>query len=466
MSSILNTLEKFKTQELTVEEFLTDKIEIAKKNDHLNCFITKTFDQALKQAKKSDIKYKNGTNRRLEGIPIAIKDIFCTKNILTTAGSKVLHNFVPPYESHVTNLLQNQAGAISIGKLNMDEFAMGSSNETSYFGSVKNPLDINKSPGGSSGGSSAAVAANICHAALGTDTGGSIRQPASFTGVVGIKPTYGRCSRYGMISFASSLDQAGVLANSVEDAQIILDEMSSVYDFRDTTSFQSSNKIISHVLEKDIVVGLPIHILEKNKDGQFIIDFFKRHFTVKDITLKHAHLGVAAYYIVASSEASSNLARYDGIRYGYQKDLKSKNLFDLYSNNREFGEEVKRRIMLGTHVLSAGFQDTYYLKAQKIRRLIANDFIDSFNKVDFVVTPTTSDVAFDLNSIVNPVDMYLNDLYTIPASLAGVPAMSLPYKKKNSLPLGIHIIGNYWKESEMCHFAKKVERLIKTEVAS
>ena len=461
MIDIKNTIDKFKNRSLSVEEFVNEKINLAKKNMHLNAFITTSFDDDLKKAKESDQRYNNKTNRFLEGIVIGIKDLFCTKNIRTTAGSKILENFYPTYESHVSDLIQNYHGAISLGKLNMDEFAMGSSNETSYFGNVLNPVDNSRVPGGSSGGSAAVVAANICQGSIGSDTGGSVRQPASFVGSVGIKPTYGRCSRYGMISFASSLDQAGVFANSVEDSQMLLEAISSKYDSRDSTSVEAPNSVMDSVDQEEFTVGLPIDLLEQNKNGKLLIQFFKKHFKVKNIELNNLNLGISAYYVIAPSEASSNLAKYDGIRYGYQSKQEFSDLYELYSHNRHFGEEVKRRILIGTHMLSAGFHDKYYVQAEKIRRLLSNDFQKEFEKVDFIITVTTHDVAFKFNSISDPVSMYLNDLYTIPASLAGLPAMSIPYlDKETQLPLGIHIIGQYWEENKMFKFAKLVEKII------
>ncbi len=459
---IKETIEKIKRQEISVEQLVAHHIDIAKKNEHLNCFITTTYDDAMKRAKESDLRYKYGQNKMLDGIPVGIKDIFCTENILTTAGSKVLSNFYPTYESHVTNLLQNTHGAISLGKLNMDEFAMGSSNETSYFGKVKNPIDNDYTPGGSSGGSAAAVKAGICYASLGTDTGGSIRQPASCVGIVGIKPTYGRCSRYGIISLASSLDQAGVFAHNVEDTQLVLHAISSEYDERDTTSIRCTNSVMDSVRKKDFTVGLPMEILQQTEHGRHLIKFFSKHFKTKEICLKHLDFGLTAYYIILPAEASSNLAQYDGVRYGYRSNEKVNNLEEFYASNRVFGDEVKRRIMLGTKVLSLSCKDSYYVKAQKIRRLITEDFKAAFNDVDFIVTPTTTGPAFKLGALDNdPVSMYLNDLYTIPVNLAGLPAMSIPYFVKNEkLPYGIHLISNYWKESEMFEIAKEIEKII------
>ena len=407
--------------------------------------------------------------RPLEGIPIAIKDLFCTENFQTTAASKILENFIPTYESTVTKNLWD-AGAILLGKTNLDEFAMGSSNETSFYGPVINPVSSNNKnyvPGGSSGGSAAAVAANIALAATGTDTGGSIRQPSSYCGIVGLKPTYGRCSRWGIIAFASSLDQAGPMTKNVKDAAILLDIMAS-YDNKDSTSANLNDTNFSKNFQKikKIRVGIPKEYKSDKLSPEIIkfwekgIDFFKKNnCTIVDIDLPHTDYALATYYIISSAEASSNLARYDGVRYGQRKN--SNDLTDLYEQTRSigFGNEVKRRIMIGTYVLSAGYYDAYYLKAQKVRSKIIDDFNQAFKKVDVIFTPTAPTDAFEQGTkIDDPIQMYLNDVFTVPASLAGLPAISVPIGlSKNGLPLGFQIIGKRFDENSILAAGKIIE---------
>jgi aspartyl-tRNA(Asn)/glutamyl-tRNA(Gln) amidotransferase subunit A len=444
----------------------------------LNAFITETFDLALTQAKKSDAKIAAGKMADLEGIPLGIKDIFCTKNIRTTCASKMLENFVPSYESTVTQKLLDN-GAVIVGKLNMDEFAMGSSNITSYFGPVINPYKKKNSqdnlvPGGSSGGSAAAVAASLCLGATGSDTGGSIRQPASFTGNVGVKPTYGRCSRYGMIAFASSLDQAGIIAKNVYDAAL-LQRVISGFDARDSTSVNISVPQFEALLNfdvkgKKIGIAKEYHVAAMAPEieklwikGKEILQ--KRGAIFTEISLPHTEYAPAVYYVLAPAECSSNLARFDGVRYGFRALGDNLSLEKMYEETRAegFGAEVKRRILTGTYVLSAGYFDAYYKKAQKVRNLILQDFKEAFKKVDAILTPTTPNAAFlidDSKEISNqdPVKMYLNDVFTIPASLAGLPAISIPAGfNAEGLPLGLQIISKHFDEQTMFNMALALE---------
>ena len=406
----------------------------------------------------------------MSGIPIAVKDLFCTKNVKTTAGSKILHNFIPTYESTVTNNLWSQ-GAFLLGKLNCDEFAMGSSNETSFFGKVKNPYDEKLVPGGSSGGSASALCAGLTPATIGTDTGGSIRQPASFTGTVGLKPTYGRCSRWGIVAFASSLDQAGPMTNNVEDCALLLQAMSG-YDPKDSTSIDRKvDNYTSNLTEK--VKGLKIGIPKEytvDKMPKEIDDLWKKGIdylkdagaVIKNISLKHTMYALPTYYIVAPAEASSNLARYDGVKYGHR--AKGKNLNEMYENTRSegFGNEVKRRILIGTYVLSSGYYDAYYLKAQKVRQLIKNDFDKAFNDVDAILTPSTPSSAFKIGDKTNdPVSMYLNDIFTVPVNLSGLPAISVPAGyDKNKLPLGLQFIGRPFDEQTILNLSLAIEKRV------
>jgi aspartyl-tRNA(Asn)/glutamyl-tRNA(Gln) amidotransferase subunit A len=446
---------KIKDREITSVELTKSYLKrIEERNEENNAFITVCADKALEMAAASDERVKNGNPRLIEGVPVAIKDLFCTEGVETTAGSHMLEGFVPPYESTVTTNLWN-AGAVLLGKTNMDEYAMGSSNETSNFGDVKNPWDLTRTPGGSSGGSAAAVSDYMCAAATGSDTGGSIRQPAAFTGLVGIKPTYGRCSRFGMVAFASSLDQAGPMARNVEDAALMLRCMAG-YDPKDSTSADLPlNDYDEHLDELDIKalrIGLPEEYFIEGLDPvvkAHVDDAVKRFedmgATVKKISLPHTKYAVPAYYIIAPAEAASNLSRYDGMRYGLR--VEGTDLNDTYCKTRSagFGDEVKRRIMVGNYTLSSGYYDAYYTKAQKVRALIAEDFNKVFEDIDVIITPTTPTAAFELGGkITDPIAMYLNDVFTTPASLAGLPGISVPVSciKEGDvdLPIGMQIL--------------------------
>jgi aspartyl-tRNA(Asn)/glutamyl-tRNA(Gln) amidotransferase subunit A len=435
--------------------FLT---RIERLNPSLNAVITLTADQALEAARAADRRLAAGERGRLLGIPLIHKDIFCTEGVRTSCGSRMLDNFISPYDATIVTKLK-AAGTVMLGKSNMDEFAMGSSNETSYYGPVKNPWDTTKVPGGSSGGSSAASAARLAPFTTGTDTGGSIRQPAALTGVTGVKPTYGRVSRYGMIAFASSLDQAGVLARSAEDAAAVLEVMAG-FDPRDSTSVDTPVPEYSALLDAPLK-GLKIGLLREFFDGlesrnaALIRDALEVYTSMGaetiEVSLPHLPLSVPTYYVVAPAECSSNLSRFDGVRFGYRCD-QPKDLRDLYERSRGegFGPEVKRRIMTGTYVLSAGYFDAYYLKAQKIRRLITDDFRAAFEKVDLVVGPTTPTPAFAIGAKVDdPVTMYLNDIYTIGANLAGLPGISAPCGFVDGLPVGLQVIGPHFSEARL-----------------
>lgn len=463
---------KFSAVELT-KEYL-NKMESSRE---LNAYVLETPEKALEQAKAADEKYKNGTNGALEGIPLGIKDLFCTRGIRTTACSHILDGFVPPYESTVMQKLLD-AGAVFLGKLNMDEFAMGGSNETSFYGPAVNPWSKDKKlvAGGSSGGSAAAVAANICAAATGTDTGGSIRQPSAFCGVTGIKPTYGRCSRYGIIAFASSLDQAGPIAKDVRDCAVMLKNMAG-HDVRDSTSAKAEVPDFEKFIGMDVrgmKIGIPAEYRPDGLNAEIAavwdrgIEMLKaRGADIVDISLPHTKYALATYYIIAPAEASSNLARYDGLRYGLR--VPGEHLDNMYINSRTegFGKEVKRRIMIGTYVLSAGYYDAYYLKAQKVRRLIRDDFVKAFEKCDVILTPTAPTPAFpigDKSMLENPINMYLNDVFTVSVSLAGLPAMSLPAGlSAEGLPLGLQVIGKAFDEGSVFKTASALEEDIKFE---
>lgn len=463
--------DKLKNKEISAEELTSAYIASMEKNRNLNAYVYETPELALQQAKISQEKINNGVAGDLEGLPIGIKDLFCTKGIETSACSNMLKGFVPPYESTVTKKLKD-AGAIFLGKLNMDEFAMGGSNETSAYGPVINPWQREKKlvAGGSSGGSAAAVAANMCVAATGTDTGGSIRQPSAFCGVTGIKPTYGRCSRYGIIAFASSLDQAGPIAKNVQDCAIMLKAMAG-FDERDSTS---ANKIVPDFeafLKQDIKglkIGVPAEYRPVGLNEEIAnlwdkgIEMLKsRGAEIVSISLPHTKYALSAYYIIAPAEASSNLARYDGLRYGNR--INGENLDSLYVNTRTagFGKEVKRRIMVGTYVLSAGYYDAYYLKAQKVRRLVRDDFLNAFEKCDVILTPTAPVAAFpigDKSMNENPITMWLNDVFTVSVNLAGLPAMSLPAGlNKDGLPLGLQLIGKAFDEETLFKVGSALE---------
>jgi len=470
MSDIINLslselVLNIKDKKISSNEVARAYIERSKKSKYLNAYNEETFDEASKKSKEFDSK--PDFSKKLPGVPIAVKDLFCTKNVKTTASSKILNNFIPTYESTITQNLWNE-GAILLGKLNCDEFAMGSSNETSYFGNVVSPIDKDLVPGGSSGGSASALAAKLTPTTIGTDTGGSIRQPASFTGTVGLKPTYGSCSRYGIVAFASSLDQAGPLTKNVKDSALMLEVMSS-FDNKDSTSIDFKRPSYSKDLSKDIkgkkigipkeyrVDGMSEEIEKLWEDGK---NYLKNcGAEIVDISLPHTKFALPTYYIVAPAEASSNLARYDGVKYGFRTE--GKNLIDMYEKTRSegFGDEVKRRIMIGTYVLSSGYYDAYYLKAQKVRRLIKNDFNDAFQMVDAILTPSTPSSAFKIGEkSSDPVSMYLNDIFTVPVNLAGLPGISIPVGlDKKRYPLGLQIIGKPFDEQNILNIAYSME---------
>ena len=441
---------------------------IATLNPEFNAYITVNPDISLALAREADTLLAQGSTQPLTGIPIAQKDIFCAKGWRTTCGSKMLHNFISPYDAHVISQFNN-AGAVNLGKTNMDEFAMGSSNETSYFGAVKNPWDKARVPGGSSGGTAAAVAARLCAAATGTDTGGSIRQPAALCGISGLKPTYGVCSRYGMIAFASSLDQAGPMARSAEDLALLLNTMAG-FDERDSTSLQRDKEDYTRDLNKPLAglrIGLPKEFFAEGLGNDVaqavetaIAEYKKLGANVVDISLPNSRLSIPVYYVLAPAEASSNLSRFDGVRYGYRAPEYT-DLADMYEKTRAqgFGAEVKRRIMIGTYVLSHGYYDAYYLQAQKIRRLIAQDFVEAFKQCDVIMGPTSPTTAFKLGEKGDdPVQMYLSDIYTIAVNLAGLPGMSIPAGfGANNMPVGLQIIGNYFDEAKMLNVAHQYQ---------
>ncbi len=424
----------------------------------LNAFVTVLGEQALAAADAADLR-RGKDSLPLDGLPIAHKDIFCTDGVRTTCGSKMLENFVPPYDATVVARLK-AAGAVMLGKTNMDEFAMGSSNETSFYGNVANPWDLSLSPGGSSGGSAAAVAARLVPAATGTDTGGSIRQPAALCGITGMKPTYGRASRYGMIAFASSLDQAGTLTTTAEDAALLLDAMCG-FDPKDSTSVEEPMECLTAALDtpvKGLRIGVAREFFDEGLEPQnaaavreALALLEDMGATLVDVSLPNLHLSVPTYYVVAPAECSSNLSRFDGVRFGYRA-AGATDLEDLYCRSRSegFGDEVKRRIMTGTYVLSSGYYDAYYLKAQRARRLISADFAAAFEKVDVIAGPTTPTPAFGLGDKVDdPVTMYLNDIYTIGANLAGLPALSAPCGMVRSLPVGLQLVGPAFSEGRL-----------------
>ena len=459
-----------RNKEFSSEELTRSMLErINQYDSELNSFITVADEQAMAQARHADDKLANGSAGPLTGIPIAQKDIFCTEGIRTSCGSKMLDNFISPYDATVVQKY-NDAGAVMIGKTNMDEFAMGSSNETSFYGAVKNPWNTQTVPGGSSGGSAAAVAARLVPAATGTDTGGSIRQPAALCGITGIKPTYGRVSRYGMIAFASSLDQAGAMTGSAEDSAIMLNAMAG-FDVKDSTSIDKDVPDYTAALSNDIKglkIGLPKEYFGEGLDAgvaekveQAIAEYKKLGAEIVEISLPNSSLSVPVYYVVAPAECSSNLSRFDGARFGYRCD-DPKDLEDLYKRSRgeAFGPEVKRRIMIGTYALSAGYYDAYYLKAQKLRRLISEDFKQAFEKVDVIMGPTTPSTAFKIGEKSDdPITMYLSDIYTIATNLAGLPGMSVPAGFSNNMPVGLQIIGNYFDESRLLNVAHQYQNV-------
>ncbi|MGC0372475.1 MAG: hypothetical protein DGJ47_001189 [Rickettsiaceae bacterium] len=477
--SITEAIKGLKNKEFSCENLVEDHIKQIEKNQKLNCYITETFDLARELASKSDQNYKNGVNRPLEGIPVGVKDLFCTKGFKTTSGSKMLHNFVPSYESTVSGNIAKD-GSIMLGKLNMDEFAMGSSNTTSYYGNVISPWKEQGSdkeivPGGSSGGSSAAVSAFCAMATLGSDTGGSVRQPASFTGTVGIKPSYGRCSRWGMVAFASSLDQAGIFTRTVADSALMLESMMG-FDPKDSTSAnQPVPELVSATTKsvKGMKVGIPIDLMKIEGVNPEIIKMWEDSIEmmkndgaeIVNITLPHAKYALPVYYVIAPAEASANLARYDGVRYGYRTEENCSSLDEMYAKTRSegFGEEVKRRLMVGAYVLSSSHMDAYYLKAQKVRRLIANDFKNAYEKVDVIMLPATPSAAFGIeDNQSDPLTMYLNDIFTIPASLAGLPCSSIPAAlNSKNLPLGMQLVAPAFDEYNLIKASSVIERATK-----
>ena len=466
LSEIIDLIKK---KEIKSEELANLYIDKVNKSKKLNSYITTCFEHTIQRSKEFD--KKPNLNSLLPGVPLAVKDLFCTNGFKTTAGSKMLENFIPQYESTVTENLWKE-GAILLGKLNCDEYAMGSSNETSYFGIVINPIAKDTVPGGSSGGSASALAADLTPATIGTDTGGSIRQPASFTGTVGLKPTYGLCSRWGIVAFASSLDQAGPMTKSVKDCSIMLEAMAG-FDKKDSTSIEKKKENYSKNLKTDIkglkigipkeyrVDNMPKEIDELWNKGKSILKDLGAD--IIDISLPHTKYALPTYYIVAPAEASSNLARYDGVKYGYRSS-KGNDLIEMYENTRSegFGDEVKRRILIGTYVLSSGYYDAYYLKAQKVRQLIKKDFDENFGKVDAILTPSTPSSAFKIGEKTNdPISMYLNDIFTVPVNLAGLPGISIPAGlDKNNYPLGLQVIGKPFDEQVILDIAFSMEEKI------
>jgi aspartyl-tRNA(Asn)/glutamyl-tRNA(Gln) amidotransferase subunit A len=477
--SIAEALEGLKAKKYSAIEIVDAHIKQAEAQRNLNSYITETFDIAREKAKESDQNYANGSARKLEGIPVAVKDLFCTKGVKTTAGSRMLGEFIPPYESTVSQKIADD-GTVMIGKANMDDCAMGSSNTTSYFGNVISPWkekgsDKDLVPGGSSGGSAAAVSSFTAMAALGSDTGGSIRQPAAFTGTFGIKPTYGRCSRWGMCAFASSLDQAGVFTRNVADSALMLESMMG-FDEKDSTSIKMPvPELVSASTKsvKGMKVGIPTDLMKMDGVNPEIMLMWQNSIEIMkaegaeivNITLPHAQYALAVYYVIAPAEASSNLSRYDGVRYTHRTEKECKNLDDLYRFTRTegFGEEVKSRIMIGTYVLSSSHMDAYYLKAQKVRRLIANDFKNAYEKVDVIMLPSTPTAAFGMNDNQDdPITMYLNDIFTIPASLAGLPCSSVPAAMTSKgLPLGMQLIAPALDEYNVLRASAALERAVK-----
>lgn len=468
--SLVELVENIKKKKLSSKEITKVYVDRSQLSKKLNTYVTEDFENALKKADNFD----NNPNfeKKLPGIPIAVKDLFCTKDLKTTAGSKILGNFVPTYESTVTDNLWN-AGGILLGKLNCDEFAMGSSNEHCAWGAVKNPWDTQRVPGGSSGGSAAAVAAGLCHAALGSDTGGSVRQPAAFCGIVGYKPTYGLVSRYGLVAFASSLDQIGVFTRSVKDAAI-LTEVISGFDPLDSTSMELSSPDVSTLLNKplsSINIGVPQEFLSERNNpevNEAIRNAIKVYenlgATIVDISLPLTELGISIYYVLAPAEASSNLARFDGIRYGHRTDKVDIDLFDLYAYSRAegFGDEVKRRIMIGTYVLSSGYYDAYYNNALKIRRLISEEYTKAFEQCDVILGPTTPTPAFKIGAKTDPISMYLSDLYTTNTNIAGICGISIPCgfttESDKPLPIGMHLQGPAFADAKLLQVANAFEQ--------
>jgi aspartyl-tRNA(Asn)/glutamyl-tRNA(Gln) amidotransferase subunit A len=455
---------EFTSLELT-EAYLQ---RIRRLDDGLNSFITVAEEQARAAAREADAMRERGEAGPLTGVPLAFKDIFCTEDVRTSCGSLMLDNFAPPYDAHVVARFK-AAGAVMLGKTNMDEFAMGSSNEASYYGAARNPWDRNAVPGGSSGGSAAAVAARLTPGATGTDTGGSIRQPAALCGISGLKPTYGRVSRYGMIAFASSLDQAGPMARTAEDLALMLEVMAGL-DERDSTC---ADRPVPHYSEslgqsvEGLTIGLPKEFFGEGMDdgtreavNEAVAEYERLGATVREVSLPNSHLAVPAYYVIAPAEASSNLSRFDGVRYGY-RCAEPQGLEDMYKRSRGegFGPEVKRRIMVGTYALSAGYYDAYYRKAQQVRRLIRDDFVNALGEVDLIMGPTAPTPAFDIGAkSEDPVQMYLSDIYTIAINLAGVPAVSIPAGESDGRPVGLQLVGDYFDEGRLLNAADQFQR--------
>ncbi|MDH5471896.1 MAG: Asp-tRNA(Asn)/Glu-tRNA(Gln) amidotransferase subunit GatA [Gammaproteobacteria bacterium] len=465
LAELSSMLAAGKVSSVELTQSFIDRIK--QHDSDLNSFITVTEEQALAQAKLADEKIQSGTAGPLTGIPFAHKDIFCTQDVKTSCGSKMLDNFIAPYNATVVEKMAD-AGMVMLGKTNMDEFAMGSSNETSYYGPVRNPWNTNAVPGGSSGGSAASVAARLTPAATGTDTGGSIRQPASLCGITGLKPTYGRVSRYGMIAFASSLDQGGPMAQTAEDCALLLNAMAG-FDRRDSTSLELDVPDYTADLSKAIKglkIGLPKEYFGEGLDAgvaevvnQAIQQYKAMGAEIIDISLPNTHLAVPVYYVVAPAECSSNLSRFDGVRFGYRCEA-PRDLEDLYKRSRGegFGTEVKRRIMVGTYALSAGYYDAYYLKAQQLRRMISEDFSKAFEQVDVIMGPSSPGTAFNIGEKTNdPVSMYLSDIYTIAVNLAGLPGISVPAGFSNNMPVGLQIIANSFDESRLLNIAHQYQ---------
>ena len=471
VAELSRELESGKVSSVELTQQFLDRIK--REDGKFNSFITVSDQQALAEAKAADEMRAAGKATPWTGVPFAHKDIFCTNGIRTSCGSKMLDNFVPPYDSTVAASFR-AAGAVCLGKTNMDEFAMGSSNESSFYGPVTNPWGLasgdKRVPGGSSGGSAAAVAARLVPAATGTDTGGSIRQPAALCGITGLKPTYGRVSRYGMIAFASSLDQGGPMARTAEDAALMMNVMAG-HDPKDSTCIDRAVPDYTATLNeplKGLKIGLPKEYFSdqlspamEEQVRNAIGEYEKLGATVKEVSLPNAKLAIAAYYVIAPAEASANLSRFDGVRYGYRCE-DPKDLLDMYTRTRAegFGNEVKRRILVGTYALSAGYFDAYYLKAQKVRRLIQQDFINAFQEVDVLMSPVTPSPAFrqgEKNT--DPVSMYLEDVFTIAINLAGIPAMSVPAGFVDGLPVGLQIIGNYFSEARLLNAAHQFQQV-------
>lgn len=467
LAELSTELQQKKISSVELTQFFLERIK--KFDKQLNSFITLTEEHALNAAKEADKQRQNNQAGPLTGIPIAQKDIFCTKDIKTSCGSKMLDNFISPYDATVIQKF-NHAGMVLLGKTNMDEFAMGSSNENSYYGPVKNPWDLTRVPGGSSGGSAAAVAAYLAPAATGTDTGGSIRLPAAFSGICGLKPTYGRVSRYGMVAFASSLDQGGPFARTAEDMALLLNAMAG-FDKNDSTSVDQPVPDYTKTLNDSLQglrIGLPKEFFNEGLDKETatviqaaIKEYEKLGATIHEVHLPNTALSIPAYYVIAPAECSSNLARYDGVRFGYRCENPN-DLEDLYKRSRSesFGNEVKRRIMIGTYALSAGYYDAYYLQAQKIRGLIRQDFAEAFKNVDVILGPTSPTPAFKLGERTDdPISMYLSDIYTIGVNLAGLPAMSIPAGFVNGLPVGLQLIGHHFEEARLLNVAHGYQKV-------